>query len=167
MSEIYPRAIFYRLSRAWLAPKLQPSAIALPNILEIAMNRKLNIAMITASLALAGTAQAASNKVLDQMMDTCIQQFVASNFADYQGKVTVQKSASSSIVSHRPSLVAGRGHYSITVAAVGRPSGTQYATATCQMARDGSVVSIKTVPLAALQQLQRVEPMVVAKNEIE
>jgi hypothetical protein len=108
----------------------------------------------------AGAAQAASNKMLDKMMDTCIQQFVASNFADYQGKLTIQKSDS---VYHGPSLIAGSDTHEFTVTAVGRPGSAQLATATCQMARDGSVVSIKSSTTAALKKPQ-VEPVVVATN---
>jgi uncharacterized protein (UPF0371 family) len=129
--------------------------------LEIAMNRTRNIAMVTvASLVFAGAAQAASTKMLDHMMDNCIQQFVASNFAGYQGKITVQKSDS---VYDGPSLVAGSGTHAITVTAVGRPGSTQLATATCQMARDGSVVSIKSSTAAALKQTHA-DPVVVATN---
>ena len=161
MSELDAGANSYRLSGTTLAIKLQPSAITLPNNLELAMNRTGHIAIATAaSLMLAGTAQAASNKMLDQMMDTCIQQFVASNFAGYQGKLTVQKSDQSY---RGPSLIAGTGSYEITVAAVGRPGSTQLATATCQMARDGSVVSIKSSTTAALQKAH-VEPVVVATH---
>jgi hypothetical protein len=165
MSKSDARANSYRLSGTRLATRLHSSAIALPNILEIAMNRKLNIAIVTAaSLAFVGAAQAASNKVLDQMMNTCIQQFVANNFADYQGKITIQKPDSTN---HGTSLMSGGSRHQITVTAVGRPGSTQLATATCQMARDGSVVSIKTLPLAAMKKLSRIEPMIVAKNEIE
>jgi len=161
MSKLDAGANSYRLSDATLAIKLHPSAITLPNNLELAMNRTRNTAIVAAaSLMFAGASQAASNKMLDQMMDTCIKQFVASNFADYQGKLTVQKSDQSY---RGPALMAGSGSYEISVAAVGRPGSTQLATATCQMARDGSVVSIKSSTTAALKKTQA-EPMVVATN---
>jgi hypothetical protein len=166
MSKSDARANSYRLSSVWLATRLQPSAIALPNILELAMNRKLNIAIAaTASLISVSAAQAASSKVLDQMMDTCIQQFVTTNLADFKGKVTVQKSDKQ--FHYGPLLVAGSGSYRITVAAVRRPGDTQLATATCSMARDGSVISIKSTPLAALKQLPRAQPVIVASNEVK
>jgi hypothetical protein len=161
MSKSDAGANSYRLSGAMLTIRLHPSAITLPNNLELAMNRTRNIAILTAtSLMFAGAAQAASNKMLDKMMDTCIQQFVASNFADYQGKLTIQKSDS---VYHGPSLIAGSDTHEFTVTAVGRPGSAQLATATCQMARDGSVVSIKSSTTAALKKPQ-VEPVVVATN---
>ena len=125
------------------------------------MNRTRNTAIVAAaSLMFASASQAASNKMLDQMMDTCIQQFVASNLAGYQGKLTVQKSDQRY---RGPSLMAGTGSYEITVAAVGRPGSTQLATATCQMSRDGSVVSIKSSTTAALKKAH-VDPVVAATN---
>ena len=133
------------------------------------MKRLLNITAATAvaSLALTGTAQASSDSALNnKMLATCMQQFVASNFADYAGKVTVQEPDTSDS-SYTSKMVAGRGYYHVKVAAVGRPSGKQYATATCKMTRDGSVVSIKTAPLAAMKTMQRVEPVVVATNAIK
>jgi hypothetical protein len=151
----------YRLSGATLTIRLHPSAITLPNNLEIAMNRTRTIAIVTAaSLVFGGAAQAATNKMLDQMMDNCIQQFVASNLAGYEGKITVEKSDGSY---HGPSLMAGSGSYEIKVAAIGRPGSSQLATATCQMARDGRVVSLKSSSTAAITKVQ-VEPVVVATN---
>jgi hypothetical protein len=165
MSKFDACANSYRLSNTQDATKLRPSAITLPNILEFAMNRTLKIAIATAaSLAFASGAQAASSKMLDKMMDTCIKQFVASNFADYQGKLTVQKLDNDT---YGPALIAGNGSYQISVAAVGRPGSTQIATATCQMARDGSVIAIKSVPLATIKKAPSGDAMTVAKNELE
>jgi hypothetical protein len=64
-------------------------------------------------------------------------------------------------------LIAGNGSYQISVAAVGRPGSTQIATATCQMARDGSVIAIKSVPLATIKKAPSGDAMTVAKNELE
>jgi hypothetical protein len=162
MSQFDASTNSYRLSSDGFVNRLQPSAIALPNILELAMNNISRVAAVTAaSLAFTGAAQAASNKMLDQMMDTCIQQFVASNLVGYEGKVTIRKS---NTIDNGPSLVAGSSSYRITVSAVSRPGGAQLATATCEMAHDGSVISIRSVPLAALKNLPRAESTVVAKN---
>jgi hypothetical protein len=131
------------------------------------MNRRLfSTAAVTsaASFALlgAGSARAASSPALNQMMDTCIQQFVASNLADYHGKVSVRKEDS-----HSPPLVAGQSNYFITVAAVGKESGAQIASATCKMSHDGSVVYMTSTPIAALKPIRHIEAETVAKNEIE
>jgi hypothetical protein len=171
MSESDARVNSYRLSCARLAIRLQPSAIALPNILEMTMNRTLKNTLSTAastavaSLVFASAAPAASDKATDQTLDACIQHFVASNLADYQGKVTVEKSESSA-GNVSPSLLVGGGNYYVTVSAVGRPGGVPIASATCRIGRDGSIKSMKTVPLAALKKL-RSESVVVAKNDIK
>jgi len=154
-----------------LASKLQPSAIALPNNLELTMNRKLKVTLSTiastavASVALVNVAQAAPTKALDQMLDTCMQHFVASNLANYQGKVTLEKTENS-FGNYVSPLMLGRSHYSVTVSAVGRPGGVPLASATCRIGRDGSVISMKTMPLAAMKKL-RSESAIVAKNEIK
>jgi hypothetical protein len=63
-------------------------------------------------------------------------------------------------------MLSGRSHYYVTVSAVGRPGGVPLAAATCRIGRDGSVISMKTMPLAALKKLQS-NSAIVAKNEIK
>ena len=138
------------------------------------MNRKITTAKLTtvrfatamctaiAATALLGaaTANAESPRSLDAMMDTCIQKFLASNLPDYDGKITVQKEE----FGHRPAFAGERG-LKFSVSAVGRSSGTSFGSVTCEMSRDGELISIKTV--SAPKKVLRGESAVVAKNIVE
>jgi hypothetical protein len=168
MSEFDASVNSYRLWYGSLATRLRPSAITLPNHLELIMNRITQYTLSTvtstavAAFALVSPVQAAPDKALDQMMDSCIQHFVTNHLADYQGKVTVAKSDKTFGTRGASSYLASTPHY-VTVTAIVQPGDVPLAAATCRIGRDGSVISMKTMPLAALKKLQR-ESVVVAKN---
>ena len=123
------------------------------------MNRKLLFSTFAFVAALSsGAASAAASH--EEMMNTCLEQFVQHNFSDYQGKVTVKKPGSDEFTLAGP-ILSTSPTYEIKVAAVGNPSGKPLATATCKLTRNGII--LKTQPLAALRKAKAIAP-VVAKN---
>ena len=87
-----------------------------------------------ASLAFAiGSAHAGSIASEEQLMDACIQQFIADNLAGYQGKVTVSKSA----VGYHPLSLGSRTE--IVVSAVHKTKGESLGAVVCKLNRDGTV----------------------------
>jgi hypothetical protein len=123
------------------------------------MTRKLLFSTFAFFAALSsGVASAAATE--EEMMNTCLEQFVQHNFSDYQGKVTVKKPAGEEFTKTGP-LLSTSPVYEIKMAAVGNPSGKAFATATCKLTRTGIV--LKTQPLAALKKAKAMSPAV-AKN---
>ncbi|MBC7982407.1 MAG: hypothetical protein H7Y02_00985 [Candidatus Obscuribacterales bacterium] len=120
--------------------------------------RLLAVVTATSFTALMGAANAASNRVADKVMDTCIRQFVADNLSGYDGKVAIRKDTSG----HRP-LLGGQTHYQISVAAADRATGTHLAGITCQVNRDGKIISTKAISVTSSKLVQRIKPAV-AKN---
>ena len=96
---------------------------------------RLGIVAATFALASAGAAHADT----ESLMNECIDKFVATQFAGFNGKVTVKKNLEPAY----PAPLVLRRHR-ITVSAVDAASGAPLATATCKPGKDGLLVTIKS-----------------------
>jgi hypothetical protein len=112
------------------------------------MNRHF-LSVTAASLALsAGVAHAGSFASDEQMMDACIQQYIADNLAGYQGKVTVNKSATG----YHPLSLTERTE--VVVTAVHRVKGEKLGTVVCKVSHDGKV-TVSSPDAAATARLEK------------
>src|SRR5262249_46875638 len=115
---------------------------------ELIMNRLVAIASIGVFATLAvGVAHAGD----EQMLNACIQQFIAANLSGYQGKISVHKDA--------PGLapwsaIGGRTHVVVSATSV---RGARLGSAVCDVDRDGNVVSL--TPASGAVKLSQVAPV--------
>jgi hypothetical protein len=163
----------YRLSRTWHLHTLitgkcvavfQESAMSsrkefssLPTLHNSRKSaiRKLVITAAASAAALLGTGAAQAGP--EQALNSCIEQFIATNMAGYDGKMTVRKDPSE----FQPLMLSAPSRYEFSVTAHDKVDGTKLMTATCIAKRDGTVVSLKTEVLSA-----KVATGVAAKPEV-
>jgi hypothetical protein len=100
------------------------------------MKRVVRHTLAIVALAVAGTS--VSHAASDEMLDKCIEHFVSSQFAGFDGKITINKEADAGY--HKPLMLRSN---RIELIAVHRATGAKLATGTCRSGRDGLVVSIK------------------------
>jgi hypothetical protein len=101
------------------------------------MNRLTSTASIAAFISLSLCAVPLAHADDEQMLDACIQQFIATNFAGFQGKMNVRKEISRT----GPPLSASN-HFVITVSASDPSHGTELASAVCRVTPGGKVVAL-------------------------
>lgn len=100
------------------------------------MNRSAKAALAVAAIALTASVAHAND---EQILDNCIQHFIASNLSGYQGKISVHKEAPALAL---PFSATGVMH--VVVSAAGK-QGTDFGSAVCHVDRDGNVVSLTPV----------------------
>ena len=101
------------------------------------MNRPSSLAAVAAftSLSLCVVPAHADD---EKTLDACIEQFVATTFAGFQGKVSVHKE-----ISHASLSPAASNHFVITVSATDPAHGTELASVVCHVNQAGKVVSLQ------------------------
>jgi hypothetical protein len=122
------------------------------------MNRCSKAALvITGSLAAFGMQLARASD--SQILDACIQQFIASDLSGYEGKISVHKEP----VPYQ-SLATRSPHGEDVMLSAASVHGEQLVSAVCHVDRSGNVVSLVSTPTAAkLSALKK--PVAIADNE--
>jgi hypothetical protein len=103
--------------------------------------------------AVVGVAQASDGA----MLDACIRQFIASEFSDYSGKISIRKDSARANSFPLPAQV-----HEVAVSAADA-KGVPLASATCKVESDGTVMSI-TPHASAAKIAKTATPLRVAKT---
>jgi hypothetical protein len=123
------------------------------------MNHSLLRIAVASALAVVGAAAYAETKSEEaHMLDVCVQQYIADNLADYQGKVTVNKLSGG----YQPMVYKTRTQVKVT--AVHRASGEHLGTVVCNVAKDGKVTVAAHDAIAAARLDKLVKAPLVARN---
>ena len=93
-----------------------------------------------------GSLLASAESTENQMMDACIEKFVATNLANYQGKVVVHKYA---FGVHQPLVLSSNKQFQLS--AVHTSTGEDLGSVVCSVARNGEITITKPKAAAALK----------------